>query len=159
MIHVPDRLLLILVLLAVMAVSTSCNRMDSTKGADDSAHSEHEHFPAHWPVTIFAASERLTALGGDRGQLDSKEGVSFEREFIDLIRWLPELTADSDLKEPDFNRIDLWSSKYAPLFESMLGEGGTMEAMLAVDGLDFAIKELQKIVQAESERLAAIQGQ
>jgi len=41
----------------------------------------------------------------------------------------------------------------------MLGEGGTMEAMLAVDGLDLAIKELQKIVQAESERLAAIQGQ
>lgn len=138
-----------------MALSVSCNRKVVTGQAD---HLEHEHFPAHWPSTIFAASDRLVALKGHSGQWTNTEGVSVERELVDLIRWLPELTADSDLNESDFDRIDSWSSRLAPLLERKLNEGGEMESMLAIDGIGDAIAELQRIVQAESERLAAIQG-
>ena len=56
---------------------------------------EEEHFPPHWPVTVFDASKRLKQIMDSDGVVESK-ATSIEREIVDLIVWLPELIADSD---------------------------------------------------------------
>lgn len=89
----------------------------------DQEHDSHEHFPPHWPHTIFKASDRLSELIGEPDVESSANGttpsqdndpamhIAARQEFIDLIGWLPILAADSDLDRATFDRIDAASSK------------------------------------------------
>jgi hypothetical protein len=78
-------------------------------------HESHEHFPPHWPHTIFKASDRLSELIANPAaaspQTALSSQISPQQEFIDLIGWLPILAADSDLDRATFDRIDSASSK------------------------------------------------
>jgi hypothetical protein len=86
-------------------------------------HESHEHFPSHWPHTIFKASDRLSELIGNPDPSSSTDGttsspqnasskqITPQQEFIDLIGWLPILAADSDLDRATFDRIDTASTK------------------------------------------------
>ena len=119
---------------------------------------EHEeHFPGHWPVTLFAASDRLIRLHvGDAAELtDSK--VSFEQEWVDLFRWLPELAADSELTKSEFDKVDAISTRFAVPLEKMLGEKSSFEKMRSVDGMPEALALLQQICSDERTRLDAIE--
>jgi hypothetical protein len=124
---------------------------------EDSSHVHEEHFPAHWPVTIFVAADRLQALHADPKSGVSSASVSAEKQWVDLFRWLPELAADSDLTKSDFDRIDAISLKYAILFEKMLEQGQTIETMKSQAGVLDAIEMLQSICQTELRRLQSLQ--
>lgn len=79
---------------------------------DDHGDSEesHEHFPAHWPYTIFRASARLAELAKNPDTASTDGSIAPREEFVDLVNWLPILAADSDLDRPTFDRIDAWST-------------------------------------------------
>ena len=64
---------------------------------------EHEHFPPHWPKTLETAIERLEKLSKDG---DASSETPFHIEVTDLLKWLPELVADTDLDEAFFNQVD-----------------------------------------------------
>lgn len=158
-----------LIAVAVLSNSAACSRNASSKSPLDvsanaaaakgnAAEAEHDHFPAHWPSTIFVASERLVALQKSEGSPNSPQGVSPEQELIDLLRWLPELAADSDLEERTFNKIDTWSHDYLQMLEPKWNAGAKLDSLLAVEGLSKVIAELQEIVKTESERIALMQG-
>jgi hypothetical protein len=81
----------------------------------DQEDESHEHFPPHWPNTIFKASDRLSELIANPGAASPQTALATQitpqQEFIDLIGWLPILAADSDLDRAAFDRIDAASSK------------------------------------------------
>jgi len=146
---------LLLVFNVTLATCVSCNRM-AASNINQEAQTEHDHFPVHWPETIYVATERLIAL--DQAKDDStKSDVSPEKELLDLIRWLPVLAADSDLNEDAFNKIDGWSTKYVPLLEKQLESGRKIGELIATDGLRAAIGELNSVVQLEVERRRSIE--
>lgn len=66
------------------------------------------HTPAHKPPNYSAAVDRLLALhvefgnSGDRTE-DQLDALS---EAYDVVRWLPELAADSDLEEQPWIRVE-----------------------------------------------------
>ena len=69
-------------------------------------HESHEHFPPHWPYTIFKASDRLNELISSSGSASPTDPTTPYQEFVDLVGWLPILAADSDLDRAVFDRID-----------------------------------------------------
>ena len=144
--------------LLVTLLTCGCNRNVATGVASSSspAAEQHDHHPAHWPATIFAASDRLMALESGLIGDAQPERVSIERELVDLIKWMPELAADTDLKEDAFNRIDSWSSKYLPVLEEQMKQGLKFDSMLKSEGLSEAIVQLNELVGAEKKRLESL---
>ena len=159
-----------------LLVGFGCDsKSGSTSGVSDQ---EHEHFPAHWPESIFRASQRIdgilaapgtmpvdatsvgaTSIGSETGTATLTSVV----ELADLVGWLPILAADSDLGREDFSRIDAWSAQWTePLRKHALGSGalagnGTLEGFGQVDGLREMAKGLSEICRSEQARLDELQ--
>lgn len=114
---------------------------------------EHEHFPPHWPESIFQAAERLHQVASDSMPNPISAEVSLEREMCDLIRWLPQLIADSDFSKNEFDLVDAWSNQYLPLLEKLTRDGKPLSEMLQQSGLKDRIFELRELCRKESERI------
>lgn len=144
---------------AMLSICTSCNRIAATSLTHETETAmEHEHFPVHWPENIFAATARLVAMNAGSGDVSMKEGIPLEKELIDLLRWLPTLAADSDLKEDAFNKIDAWSARFVPALKIQIKQGRNFNELFATDGLSTAISELKLMVDLESERKKLLGG-
>jgi len=159
-----------------LLVGFGCDsKSGSTSGVSDQ---EHEHFPAHWPESIFRASQRIdgilaapgamplgatpfgaTSVGSETGT----QTLTSVAELADLVGWLPILAADSDLGREDFSRIDAWSAQWTePLRKHALGSGaqagnGTLEGFGQVDGLREMAKGLSEICRSEQARIDELQ--
>ena len=146
-----------------------CFGCDSKSGSTDGvSDQEHEHFPAHWPESIFRASQRIDGILADPvatsvGLKTESPTLSSVAELADLVGWLPILAADSDLGREDFNRIDAWSAQWIePLRKHALGSGalagnGTLEGFGQVDGLREMAKGLSEICRIEQARIDELQ--
>jgi len=152
---------------------------DSKSGSTaDVSDQEHEHFPAHWPESIFRASQRIDGILAAPGAMPlgatpvgatsvgSETGtptLTSVAELADLVEWLPILAADSDLGREDFSRIDAWSAQWTePLRKHALGSGalagnGTLEGFGQVDGLREMAKGLSEICRSEQARIDELQ--
>ena len=87
-------------------------------GHEDEHDHEHHHvdhlIPDHYPDNFYAAAQRLSELVeafANGKKVSSKGDVSAEKEYSDLLRWLPELAADTDLLEPEWNEVDQFSTE------------------------------------------------
>lgn len=156
-----------------------CFGCDSKSGSTDGvSDQEHEHFPAHWPESIFRASQRIDGILADSVATSAgatsvgatSVGIKTESptltsvaELADLVGWLPILAADSDLGREDFSRIDAWSAQWTePLRKYALGSGalagnGTLEGFGQVDGLREMAKGLSEICRIEQARIDELQ--
>ena len=146
-----------------------CFGCDSKSGSTDGvSDQEHEHFPAHWPESIFRASQRIDGILADPvatsvGLKTESPTLTSVAELADLVGWLPILAADSDLGREDFSRIDAWSAQWTePLRKHALGSGalagnGTLEGFGQVDGLREMAKGLSEICRIEQARIDELQ--
>jgi len=155
-----------------LLVCFGCNsNSGSMDGASDQ---EHEHFPAHWPESIFRASQRIdgilaapgtmpvdatsvgaTSVGAasvDATSVGSETGtptLTSVAELADLVGWLPIL--------------DAWSAQWTePLRKHALGSGalagnGTLEGFGQVDGLREMAEGLSEICRIEQARIDELQ--
>jgi hypothetical protein len=102
-----------LVPLALLLVS-GCHHAASDQSAD-------HHVPFHKPADYGAAVARLhelhAELSGDRPE---RSAVLEGSELTDLIRWLPELAADSDLPEAPWIRVDHASGELGRLAAQLI---------------------------------------
>lgn len=79
---------------------------------DDHHEDEHlEHFvPAHKPVDYSALVEQLEKRiaqqtlpsGSGEGAADAAQSATARQELIDILGWIPELAADSELRKQEF---------------------------------------------------------
>jgi hypothetical protein len=113
---------------------------------------EEEHFPPHWPVTVFEASKRLKQISDSNGAVESK-ATSIEREFVDLVIWLPELVADSDMTKTEFDEIDSWASKLASEGEVLFGKDAKIAELLRLKGLQESLLALQKLCDSYAAKM------
>jgi hypothetical protein len=154
-----------------LLVGFGCDsKSGSTDGVSDQ---EHEHFPAHWPESIFRASQRIDGILAapgtmpvDATSVGSETGtptLTSVAELADLVGWLPILAADSDLGREDFSRIDAWSAQWTePLRKHALGSGalagnGTLGDFGQVEGLREMAKGLSEICRSEQVRIDELQ--
>lgn len=126
-------------------------------------HESHEHFPPHWPHTIFNASGRLKELIGNSDAAASTEVIASDslaqaetpiashQEFVDLVGWLPILAADSDLDRAAFTRIDAAVAK----LESKWRKSPPQDLQVLADDPETRemLKLLDDICQQEQARI------
>lgn len=159
--HRYDGAILIIVcaLIVLMSMSIGCSKLvspagDPKKTAQDS---EHEHFPPHWPGSLFQASSRLDAMIADPEIASSNPLVTSSKEFADLIQWLPFLAADSDLGRDPFTRIDGWSTQFADRLKQAAQTNKPLREIVADNGIESMIRELSNICSEETKRLQALE--
>ena len=96
-----SRLFPSLVLLALTLLG-GCGHDSEVGSTEPANHHDHDHFvPDHWPSSIADGVEkierRLAALrDNDQEQLDARV------ELQELVSWLPEIAADTELSEADW---------------------------------------------------------
>ena len=124
-------------------------------------HEQLEHFfPAHKPhssgelVEQLALRTRQLAAGDQPSDGSDEVHATALQEFSDIIGWIPELAADSELMKADFESAVATGKKLTTAFAETMGPQKTKAVDMAT--LERLIDELRKLVpksQAQKERM------
>ncbi len=107
-----------LLCLAASVLTIAVSGCQSSASGDDDSRLEH-HVPAHKPPTFRAAVEQLQIRSQHlTGESAADHSATERTELLDIIRWLPELAGDSDLRRPDWEQVQRESREMAQLIES-----------------------------------------
>jgi hypothetical protein len=92
----------------------------TSPGDEEEHHAEH-HIPEHKPATFSAAVEsleprRADLFGGDGDAPADRDAK--RNELRDIVGWLPELAAETDLKKSDWETVQRVSAELMPLVET-----------------------------------------
>lgn len=125
----------------VILAAAGCSPSES----EDDHHMEHfvpEHKPASFKGAVDALAERTSHLQyhvGDSGEIVQQELT----ELADIIGWIPELAADSDLNETDWAKAVRVSTQMLSVYEQS-SVAGDLKSLLA--DLPPLIESLQPLV-------------
>ena len=138
---------------ALFALSCGCsesNGLATSDTHDDDQHAEHfvpPHKPSNYAQAVEDIEHRAAHLADHAGHGHDDEAEEF-RELVDIVEWIPELAADSDLSETDWNA----ACDAGQLIASELRGRSKKDGSLALDDLDDSIQSslivLQGLVQA-----------
>ena len=148
--------------LIICAISLSgCG--SSAESHEDEHHDEHlEHFvPAHKPNTFANLVDQLATRasqlkeanqpGDSLSGSDSGSGhATALQEFSDIIGWIPELAADSELMKADFESAVATGNKLTAAFAETLEPRNTKPFDAAT--IQPLIEELRKLVPQSQDR-------
>jgi hypothetical protein len=89
---------------------------------DDHANAEEHDRPEHMPISLAASvpelRQRIAKLKND-GPRQEETRQAQGRELRDIIRWLPELAGDSDLRKADWETVNEASHQLETLLEPL----------------------------------------
>jgi hypothetical protein len=105
-------------LAAMLLLATGCHR----PAADEHDHLEHHkppHKPGSLPVAVVALEVRFAALQA-ASKFQTEGEIARLRQFVEIVRWLPDIAGDSDLPEAEWNVVHDVSSELAPPFADQL---------------------------------------
>lgn len=127
-------------------------------------HAEHQD-PPHRPASFVDAVARLQAISD--GEAEGQTVVALhpsgdvQRETVDLLLWLPELSADSDLSREDWEKCYQATESIRAQAASWKASNGTSDSPDALN-LDAELKsvlpELQRCAKLIREQQLAIEG-
>ena len=121
------------VCVALLVSFPGCIQSDSHEGEDDH-HMEHivpEHKPANFAEAVDELQHRTEHLKSHIGDEDESFDHELE-ELTDIVGWIPELAADSDMNEADWNLADSISREMQVAFETSEGSGGLQSFLTAM---------------------------
>lgn len=108
--------------------ASGCGTETTTSQAADHSDEEHlEHFvPEHKPANFSAAVnsiqsriQQLTSTKGSRAQELSELG--------EIIDWLPEIAANSDMRRKNWEQVDVITVELAALFHQLPQQSGVVD--------------------------------
>ena len=98
-----------------IVLQTGCNKVAESASKED--HLEH-HIPEHKPKTYSATVKELDTRM--RRLLNHRQEQSIQikqQELADIIEWIPELAADSELKHKDWNQVKQVSTELTTVYK------------------------------------------
>jgi hypothetical protein len=107
----------------------------------DEHHAGHV-IPAHKPKTFPDAVNRLRGLTGHLG--DSHDLLIAQ----DIAGWLPELAADSDMPEPDWNNVSVESSRLTAALARLQTGSGNQDNAQALEQAGIAVANLERQLES-----------
>jgi len=91
--------------IAVLVIGTFCIVGCNNHPVDDD-HEKIEHFvPAHWPTDLDDASFKITQRASQLSGQSITDATTIENQLRDIVGWVPEIAADTDLTESQWNPI------------------------------------------------------
>ena len=142
----------LLAAMLICVITTGCGSSDGDLHHDDhndqDDHEHLEHFvPAHKPKDFAELVDQLAlrlpqlATTTDGG---SESATTSRRELADIIGWIPELAADSELKKAGFESAVATANKLAKILEGTTAGANTKTVDVAV--YEPMIKELRQLI-------------
>lgn len=72
----------------------------------DGEYEKVEHFvPAHWPSDLLDASSKITERALQLSGQSTTDTPTIENQLRDIVGWVPEIAADTDLTEAQWNPV------------------------------------------------------
>lgn len=147
-IHFRNRWLVLTVLLSSV-VTIGCGSSHEGHDEHGEEHADHEHLehfvPAHKPKDFAELVDQLALRFPKLGSTDTgDEHRTARQELADIIGWIPELAADSELKKADFETAVATVTRFSKALE----ETATATKATSVDPPVFEslIEELRQLV-------------
>lgn len=139
--------LLIIFMALLLPGLCGCSSSDVADAHDDDHHLEHfvpHHKPANFAAAVEEIEHRAEHLSDHSGHGHAGEAEEFQ-ELADIVNWIPELAADSDLSESDWNKANAAATALAANLAAQNSDGGTLD-----------LKELPSVIAAEYETLESL---
>jgi len=91
----------------------------TAESATEDQHLEH-HIPEHKPKSYTATVRELdTRMRWLLNHSQSEGSQKKQQELVEIIDWIPELAADSELKHRDWNEVKLFSTELMTVFQQI----------------------------------------
>jgi hypothetical protein len=126
----------LLLLFSLSHAGCSAGTTSHADGDDD--HLEHhipEHKPRDFADAVHQVRQRTRHIQDIAGDNDSGHLAHELRELGDIIAWLPELAADSDMRKQEWDRVHRLTQELGPVYESFAEQcsAGKPSAELVVE--------------------------
>lgn len=115
--------------------------------ADEDHHLEHfvpHHKPANFAAGVEDIEHRAQHLSEHAGHGHADEADEFQ-ELVDIVNWIPELAADSDLNESDWNKANSAATTLAASLAARKSPNGALD-----------LKGLPSVIAAELQTLESL---
>ena len=137
-----------IILTGILLMLAGCGVTEQGSDSQDAEHLEH-FVPAHKPNDFSSLVDQLALrfphLGSAGSNADpNSPGENLQQELADIIGWIPELAADSDLKKVDFESAVVAADKLLRLFKDTRDAANAQPVEAAV--LEPLIAELRQLV-------------
>lgn len=122
----------------------------SADSADDDHHLEHfvpHHKPANFADAVAEIDFRTRHLSEHAGHGHAHEAEEFQ-ELVEIVDWIPELAADSDLNEPEWNKARNAAARIAGKLEAAKGSEGDLNLGQLPDQIDAEFRILKQLIPA-----------
>jgi hypothetical protein len=125
-------------------------------------HLEH-HTPDHKPADYsdaVAETQRRSMELRSMGSLNSAERTTKVNELFDIIRWLPELAGESDMREEPWNQVNAISQSLAAALEPMrqARTDNTDIPLPSPEVWDEAVRQLHKLVPFSRPAVSSVEA-
>jgi hypothetical protein len=141
---------------------TGCNRSENSKAAENKAdahdhdhdHEHLEHFvPAHKPADfeslVLQLTSRFSELSAAWNDANTNRKMTLRNELADIIGWIPELAADSELLRKDFESAVETGQKIQAQFETSFAVAGTQAP--EIGAFEPLLKALETLIPASKD--------
>ena len=147
-IHFRNRWLVLTVLLSFI-VTIGCGSSHEGHDEHGEEHADHEHLehfvPAHKPKDFAELVDQLALRFPQLGSAGAgDEHRTARQELADIIGWIPELAADSELKKTDFETAVATVNRFSKALEETAASAGATSGDAA--GFEPLIEELRQLV-------------
>jgi hypothetical protein len=124
------------ILAGMLLMLAGCGATEQASDLPEAPHLEH-FVPAHKPKDFSSLVDQLALrfpqLGSAGSNADpNNQAENAQQELADIIGWIPELAADSELKKADFESAVAAANKLAKFFEELRPQQMRRPSMLAV---------------------------
>lgn len=126
----------------------------------DDDHEKVEHFvPIHWPSDLLDASSKIEQRTSQLSGKSTTDALTIENQLRDIVGWVPEIAADTDLTEEQWNPVYFASEKLSkrlakmprPLDDATLGEIDEYRKLLAETAKLLPPEEVVEVAEVVSE--------
>lgn len=124
--------------------------MISNIGCGDGEEQHLEHFvPAHKPASFGELVEQIFTRVEAAASAESDVDASVLKELKDIIEWIPELAADSDLRKADWEHAVALGVRLQALWTTCFGpQASSSDRQAAVEKFSVLQDELRQLAEA-----------
>lgn len=143
--------------LFLVGLHSGCGDAEADAHADDH-HLEHfvpHHKPANFAECVEEIEHRCDHLAAHAGHGHDDEADEFQ-ELLDVVNWIPELAADSDLDEAKWNQAVRAGKAIAEQLATRKSADGSLDLSDLSQAIATELKTLQTMIPAAGKPEAAI---
>ncbi len=127
-----------------------CDSLEPELAAGDAEHHFPEHRPQNFTDGVRAVRSRLAKLSAEGAAQNRQQFARQGQELRDIIQWLPELAAETDLRKADWDRVHAASRRLAGRwgnFSARLAGNSSANAVPVTSEMEGDLAELDRLAQ------------